>query len=94
MWLGNDGLVVEYAGQTLSRYDVSLSSGAAKLKDVTNPKLFVTKYRTPQLRLFGLEDALGESGWLKALRLEEYAARTRQRPQALQQVLFSYLDAI
>ncbi len=94
LWLGNDGLSVEYGGQTLSSYDVSLSSGAKKLKDVTNPRLFVTRYRTPQLKLFALEDALGEGGWLKALRLEEYAARTRRRPQALQDVLFPYLDAL
>lgn len=96
LWLGNDGLVVEHASQPLSRYDVSLSSGGAKLEDVKNPRIFVTRYRRsrPQLRLFALEDALGEGGWLKALRLEGYAARTRERPQALQQVLFSYLDAL
>ena len=94
LWLGNDGLVVEHAGQALSRYDVSLSSGGAKLKDVTNPKLFVTRYRTPQPKLFGLEDGLGEGGWLKALKLDEYAARAQRRPQALQDVLFPYLDAL
>jgi transposase len=94
LWLGDDELTVEYGGQTLSRYDVSLS-GTAKLENVTNPKLFVTRYRTPRLKLFGLEDVLGEGGWLKALRLEEYAARSRQRPRSLQQeVLFSYLDAL
>jgi len=37
---------------------------------------------------------LGESGWLKAIRLEEYAARTRRHPEALQQTLFPYLDAL
>jgi len=94
LWLGIDGLSVEYGGQTLSRYDDSLSSAATKLKDVTNPRLFVTRYRTPQLKLFALEDVLGESGWVKALRLEEYAVRTRQRPQGLQDVLFPYLDAL
>jgi hypothetical protein len=60
---------------------------------VTNPRLVATGYRSPQLRLLGLEDALGEGGWLKALTLDEYAARTR-RPAALQQALFSYLDAL
>ncbi|MDP9477405.1 MAG: helix-turn-helix domain-containing protein [Actinomycetota bacterium] len=94
LWLGADGLSVEYGGQALSSYDVSLSSGSTRLKDVTNPRLFVTRHRTPQLKLFALEDALGEGGWLKALRLEEYAARTRRRPQALQDVLFPYLDAL
>ena len=36
----------------------------------------------------------GPVGWLKALRLEEYAARVRRRPRALQGALFSYLDAL
>jgi putative transposase len=93
LWLSNEGLSIEYGGQILSSYDVSLSSGAAKLKDVTNPRLFVTRYHAPQLKLFALEDELGEGGWLKALRLEEYAARIRW-PQALQQALFPYLDAL
>jgi hypothetical protein len=93
LWLGSDNLSIEYGGQTLSRYDVSLSSGSAKLEAVTNPRLFVTRYRTPQLKLFALEDGLGESGWLKALRLEDYILRPRVAPQAQQQVLFSYLDA-
>jgi len=95
LWLGAGGLSVEYGGQSLSRYDVSLSTGAKRLKDVTNPRLFVTRHRTPQLKLFSLEEALGEGGWLKALRLEGYAARTRRRrPLALQDVLFPYLDAL
>jgi putative transposase len=93
LWLGKEGLSVEYGGQTLSRYEVSLS-GAAKLKDVKKPQLFLTRYQPPQLKLFALEEVLGEGGWLKALRLEEYAARTRLEPQALQQVLFAYTEAI
>jgi putative transposase len=94
LWLGNEGLSVEYGGRTLSRYDVSFSPSSGKLEDVSNPRLFVTSYRTPQLKLFALEEMLGEGGWLKALRLEEYAARIRQRPSALQQTLFAYLDAL
>jgi hypothetical protein len=50
--------------------------------------------RTPQLRLFGLEEALGKGGWQKALRLRGYAARARRRPDALQQALFPYLEAL
>jgi len=89
LWLGKEGLSVQYGGQTLSRYEVSLS-GAAKLKDVKNPQLFLTSYQPLQLKLFALEGMLGEGGWLKALWLEEYAARTRLESQALQQVLFAY----
>jgi hypothetical protein len=72
------------------------SFGTSKLEEVTNPRLFTTRYARsrPQLRLFGLEDALGEGGWLKALRLEEYATRTRRRHMAVQQALFPYLEAL
>ena len=99
LWLGSDGLVVEYGGQTLSRYDVSLTSGAGgkrSLENVTNPRLFTTSHgqNWPQLRLFELEEMLGEGGWLKALRLEDYAMRKRLKPQMLQEMLFSYLDAV
>jgi hypothetical protein len=55
IWLGSDGFVIEYGGQSLSRYYVSLSSHKAKhsLEDVSNPRLFTTKYgrSRPQLRL-------------------------------------------
>jgi hypothetical protein len=54
LWLGNEGLSVEYGGQALSHYDVSFSSGKKKLKEVTNPQLFVTRHRPPQLKLFAL----------------------------------------
>jgi transposase InsO family protein len=47
VWLGDGEMALEYAGRTLSRYDVSLSRGAAKLEDVTNPRLFATGSRRP-----------------------------------------------
>ena len=43
----------------------------------------------PQLRLF----ALDEAGWLKAMKLEDYAARRPRRPEKLQQALFPYHEA-
>jgi hypothetical protein len=47
------------------------------------------------MRLFGLlAQTLGEDGWLKVLRLDNYAPRSSRRPQMLQQVLFTYTDAI
>ncbi len=53
--------------------------------------LFGTALALPQPRLFGL-DSLGEGGWLKAMRLEDYAPR-RPRPGSLQQALFPYHEA-
>ena len=93
LWLGDGGLVLEYGGDALSRYDVSFSPGSPKLGNVTNPRLFATKYRPPQLKLFALDEVLGEGGWLKALGLEGYAARSRKKPAALQEVLFAYYEA-
>ncbi len=85
-------MALEYGGRTLSRYDVSLSRGD-RLETVTNPRLFDTPYAAAQPRLFGLQDLLGDAGWLKALRMEEYAARSRP-PEALQQALFRYAEAL
>lgn len=61
---------------------------------VTNPRLFATRHRSAQPKLFVLEEALGEAGWLKALRPEAYASRSTKASEALQEVLFSYLEAL
>src|SRR5918994_2698002 len=45
-----------------------------KLPSVGRPRLFGTSATPAQPRLFGL-DTLGETGWLKALRLDGYAPR-------------------
>lgn len=44
--------------------------------------------------LFALEEALGEGGWLKVLGLDGYAPRSTNRPEMLQGVLFTYLEAL
>jgi hypothetical protein len=44
-------------------------------------------------RLFGL-DSLGVGGRLKAMRLEGYAPRASRPPQALQQAMFPYVEAL
>ncbi len=93
LWLAAESLTLEYAGETLSRYDVQYVPDSIKLKEITRPRLLETSYMLAQFRLFDLEDALGE-GWLKALKLEEYAPRRPQWSQALQQVLFTYTEVI
>lgn len=93
LWLQPGSLTLEYAGEALSRYDVEYLPGSKKLAKVSRPRLFETSGVLPQLRLFGL-DALGEAGWLKALKLDEYAPRRRPQPLALQRTLFTYLDVI
>lgn len=95
LWLGTESLAVEFAGDTLARYDADYSARTNQLREVKKPRLFETVYRRApeQPRLFELV-VLGEAGWLKAVRLEDYAPRKPRRPQSLQQVLFAYTKAI
>jgi hypothetical protein len=58
---------------------------------LTETTLFETPIIVLQLRLFDLGEVLGEEGGMKVLKLDEYAPR---RPDKLQQVLFSYTEAI
>ncbi|MDQ3590944.1 MAG: helix-turn-helix domain-containing protein [Actinomycetota bacterium] len=97
LWLSSDALTLEHAGEALSRYEVEYrpeSAGAAgELRSVRCLELFETARSLPQPRLFGLEETLGD-GWLKALKLDGYAPRKTGRPQALQEALFPYLEAL
>jgi putative transposase len=95
LWLGSESLAVEFAGDTLARYTVEYSARTNELRKVGKPRLFETIHQriSAQPRLFELV-ALGESGWLKAVRQKDYAPRKPQRPQSLQQVLFAYTEAV
>jgi hypothetical protein len=83
-------LTLEYGGEMLSTYDVELAAATGELRTVGGARLFKTSYLPLQLRLFALDDA----GWLKALELNGYAPQRPQAPLALQEVLFSYLEAL
>jgi putative transposase len=92
LWLREKTLTVEHGGEPLSRYTVEFSAGTEKPRAIARPVLFGVALTLPQPRLFRLE-SLGEGGWLKALRLGDYAAR-RPRPGSLQQqALFPYQEA-
>jgi transposase InsO family protein len=98
LWLVENTLTVEHAGEPLSAYEVAYEAqggrgGSGRLLEVSKPTLFETPFAPSQMRLFGLAETLGEGGWLKALRLEDYVARRPRRPQALQQALFPYHEA-
>jgi putative transposase len=89
LWLAAESLTVEYGGQPLSRYDVAYETDGGALARVTRPRLFGNPHAAPQPRLFDL-GALGEAGWLKALRLEGYAPRRPGPPRSLQDALFPF----
>lgn len=99
VWVQEDSLTVEYGGEALSRYEVECDppagvSSVGRLRAVKGPTLFETSIIVPQLRLFNLGEALGEEGWIKAIKLDEYAPRLPRRPDKLQQGLFPYAEAI
>lgn len=84
-------LTVEHGGEPLSRYEVEFAAGTDKPRAIARPELLGTTIALPRPKLFGL-DSLGEGGWLKTLRLKDYAPR-RLRPESLQQALFPYHEA-
>ena len=91
LWLLEDTLTVEHASEPLSAYDsVGGKGGAGRLLRVGKP----TPCAPDQMRLFRLAETLCEDGWLKALRLEDYAPRSPRRPTMLQQVLFTHTEAV
>jgi putative transposase len=101
VWMAEDALTVEYGGEALSRYEVECDppagvSSVGKLRTVKGHTLFEISIASPAkpLRLFDLHQALGEEGWIKVLKLEEYAPRQPRRPDKLQQVLFPYVEAV
>lgn len=94
LWLGADALTAEFAGETLARYEVAYSPSAGRLREVKSARLFATRYSPLQLRLFELSDALGETGWLKALKMDEYAPRFSRAQGSAQQTLFPYAEAL
>ena len=86
LWLQERTLTLEHAGEPLSRYSVEFAAGTGQPRAVARLVLFGTTIPLHQPTLFGL-DSLGEGGWLKAVRLADYAPR-RVRPGSLQQALF------
>ncbi len=69
-------------------------SSVGRLRSVKGHTLYETSFTLPQLRFFDLAEVLGEEGWIKVLKLDEYAPRQPRRPGELQQVLFPYTEAI
>ena len=99
VWVAEDALTVEYGGEALCRYEVECDpaggvSSVGRLRSVKDYTLFESSVIVAQLRLFDLGEVLGEEGWMKVLKLDEYAPRKPRRPDKLQQVLFPYTEAI
>jgi hypothetical protein len=66
---------VEYQALTLSQYTIALQEDRKHLKEVKNPRLAQTPFRSPQLTLLDL----GPHEWVLFWRLPEYAPARRNR---------------
>lgn len=63
-------------------------------REVKSLRIFGTRYSSWQLRLFRLEEVPGETGWLKAIKMDEYAPRLSRMQNSGQQALFSHAEAL
>ena len=61
---------------TLSKYRVELRDDRRHIKDVSNPRVAETIFRSPQLILFDL----GPDEWLLYWKAPSYAPRRRRQP--------------
>src|SRR6266704_3108089 len=75
-------LKIEYQDTELAFYTMAWAEDNKHIKDVKNPRVIETGYRSPQLTLW----TLGPDEWLLFLKLPDYAARKKPRgaPEAIQ----------
>lgn len=73
VWLYEEQFLIVYDEQAVAQYTVEYQPGQHQFRDVTNPQLFDTHHRSPQLRLWELSD----DEWRKAYRLPHYIARQK-----------------
>lgn len=84
VWIYEGSLKVEHQAVTISQYSVELQDDQKHLREVSNPRLVETPFRSPQLRLFDL----GPDEWLLYWRTPDVAPpRRRQRVAGLVQPL-------
>jgi len=86
VWVYEGTLKLEYQVVTLSKYRVELHNDHKHIKDVSNPCLAETVFRSPQLTLFDL----GPHEWLLYWKAPSYALRrsTQSGTKVTQLVLF------
>lgn len=71
VWLYRENLTVAFVDEPLAEYRVTYQPDRHRLKAVTDAEIFASPFRSPQLRLFGLN----ETEWLTILRVPDYLPR-------------------
>ncbi len=89
VWLCGETLTIEYATEALAQYRVTLEADERRIRDVSDPHLFVTGHASPQPFLSPLD----ELEWRPAQRLVPYRPRRRRDGAGTQEPLFTVEDA-
>ena len=85
VWVLGDTLTVEYATDTLARYRIAYEPDERRIRSVTEPQIFATRYPSPQPFIA----ALATLEWCRALRLPPYQPHRKRRRGGGQVELFS-----
>lgn len=86
LWVHEGNLEVEYRATTLAEYDVKLHEDHRRMREVSNPRLVDTHFRSPQLTLLDV----GPDDWKLFWHLPEFPVKPRKRKGAglMQPTLF------
>ncbi len=91
VWVCDGAIRLEYEAVMLSMYSFEWESDGKHIREVTNPKMLDTHFRSSQLSLF----ELGPQEWLLCLRAPEYAPRRHTRTEpSVQLPLSADLSAV
>ena len=77
-------MTVEYASETLVRYPVAYEPDGRQFREVGEPRVFPTRYASPQPFLVPLDDV----AWYPARRLAPYRPRRKRAAEEHQEPLF------
>ncbi|MDP9313420.1 MAG: DDE-type integrase/transposase/recombinase [Chloroflexota bacterium] len=85
VWLYKAQVTIEFQDTQLARYTVEYQPDQKHFRDVREPTVYETQYRSPQLPLW----QFGDDEWLKIVRLPRLTVRTkRPSPPLTQRRLF------
>ena len=90
VWVHGETLTLEYETETLAQYRVAVEANGRGLKEVDEPRFFVTDHGSPQPFLTSLE----EVAWQPAQRLAPYRARRVRAGAGRQEPLFDLEEEV
>lgn len=86
VWVNGEMLTLAYETETLAQYRIVLDTESYHLRDVTEPRFFVTSHGSPQLFLPVIETV----EWQPAQRLSPYQPRRLRGAVGRQEPLFDF----